>query len=175
MSWVMKAYEQENGTKVSRILTELLKDPVEQKVTNKHLIAEESASIYVDFFDHKMQIIQLIRKGLSYTVFNKIQDILPFSESDWASYLNLSTKTLQRHKDDSTAYLKPIHTEKVIELAEVAHEGEKVFDSTQQFYLWLNTPSFALGNLKPIELLKDSYGKEMVMAELNRIEQGIFS
>ncbi|MDO9038752.1 MAG: DUF2384 domain-containing protein [Lutibacter sp.] len=31
-----------------------------------------------------------------------------------------------------------------------------------------------MGNLKPIELLKDSYGKEMVMNELNRIDQGIF-
>ena len=49
-----------------------------------------------------------------------------------------------------------------------------MFDSTEQFYLWLNTPSYALGNLKPAELLKDSYGKELVMGELNRIEQGIF-
>jgi uncharacterized protein (DUF2384 family) len=31
-----------------------------------------------------------------------------------------------------------------------------------------------MGDLKPAELLKDSYGKEMVMAELNRIEHGIF-
>ncbi len=67
-----------------------------------------------------------------------------------------------------------IHTEKIIELAEVTNFGKKVFDSNEQFYLWLNTPSFALGNLKPAKLLKDSYGKELVMAELNRIEQGIF-
>jgi uncharacterized protein (DUF2384 family) len=28
--------------------------------------------------------------------------------------------------------------------------------------------------MQPIELLKNSYGKEMVMNELNRINQGIF-
>ena len=64
---------------------------------------------------------------------------------------------------------------KIIELAEVTNYGKEVFDSTEQFYLWLNTPSYALGNLKPTELLKDSYGKELVMGELNRIEQGIFA
>jgi uncharacterized protein (DUF2384 family) len=40
--------------------------------------------------------------------------------------------------------------------------------------LWLNTPNFALGKLKPIELLKDSYGKEMVIGELVRVNHGIF-
>jgi hypothetical protein len=32
---------------------------------------------------------------------------------------------------------------------------------------------YVLGKLKPIELLKDSYGKEMVISELNRINHGI--
>ena len=52
--------------------------------------------------------------------------------------------------------------------------GNTVFDTETQFYMWLKTPSFALGNLQPIELLRDSYGKEMVVNELNKIDQGIF-
>ena len=56
----------------------------------------------------------------------------------------------------------------------VTNFGKKVFDTKEQFYLWLTTPSYALGNLKPSELLKDSYGKELVMGELNRIDKGIF-
>ena len=52
--------------------------------------------------------------------------------------------------------------------------GKDVFDSEEQFYLWLNTPNFALGSLKPFELMKDSYGKEMVISELHKIDQGIF-
>jgi len=35
-------------------------------------------------------------------------------------------------------------------------------------------PNFALGNTRPIDLLKDSYGKEMVVAELTRVAHGIF-
>ena len=50
---------------------------------------------YSDFFENKMLIIRAIRKGLPYKLFNKIKDITPFSEDDWAEYLNLSKKTLQ--------------------------------------------------------------------------------
>lgn len=131
--------------------------------------------VYSDFFENKMLIIRAIRNGLPYTLFDKIKEVTPFSEDDWAEYLNVSKKTLQRHRNDADYHFKPIHTEKIIELAEVTNFGKDVFDSTEQFYLWLNTPSFALGNLRPAELLKDSYGKELVMAELNRIDQGIFA
>jgi len=130
---------------------------------------------YSEFFQDKMLIIHAIRKGLPYSLFSEIQKITPFSENDWAEFLNISVKTLQRHKKEEDYYFKPIHTEKIIELAEVTQFGKEVFDSADQFYSWLNTPSYALGNLKPAELLKDSYGKELVMGELNRIDHGIFA
>ena len=130
---------------------------------------------YTDFFENKMLIIKAIREGFPYNLFRVIKEVTPFSEDDWAEYLNLSKKTLQRHQNEANYVFKPIHTEKIIELAEVTNFGNEVFDSPEQFYLWLNTPSYALGSLKPAELLKDSYGKELVMAELNRIDQGIFA
>lgn len=130
---------------------------------------------YSEFFENKMLIIQAIRKGLPYKLFRKIKNITPFTEDDWSEYLNVSKKTLDRHSNEANYLFKPIHSEKIIELAEVTNFGNAVFDDTQQFYLWLNTPSYALGNLKPAELLKDSYGKDLVMAELNRIDQGIFA
>ncbi|HLT33162.1 MAG TPA: antitoxin Xre/MbcA/ParS toxin-binding domain-containing protein [Aquaticitalea sp.] len=130
---------------------------------------------YSDFFENKMLIVHAIREGLPFGLYSKIKELTPFTEDDWAEYLNLSKKTLQRHSNEEEFHFKPIHTEKIIELAEVTNYGNEVFDSTEQFYLWLNTPSLALGNFKPAELLKDSYGKDMVMAELNKIEHGIFA
>ena len=59
-------------------------------------------------------------------------------------------------------------------MAEVTNFGGEVFDNNDNFYTWLTTISIALGSMKPIELLKDSYGKEMVMEELNRIDHGVF-
>jgi len=93
---------------------------------------------------------------------------------DWALFLGISTKSLQRNKIKEDFIFKPLQSEKILELAEVTSLGNTVFDTETQFYMWLKTPSFALGNLEPIELLRDSYGKEMVVNELNKIDQGIF-
>lgn len=130
---------------------------------------------FVDFFHNKMLLIKAIRKGLPYKIFNQIKSFTPFTDADWAEYLDLSLKTLQRYRDDKDFSFKPIHTEKIFELAEVTNFGIEVFGSSEKFYSWLNTPSYVLSNHRPVELLRDSYGKEMVMAELNRIEHGIFA
>ena len=58
-------------------------------------------------------------------------------------------------------------------MAEVTKVGLDIFGDMEKLKLWLNTPNYALGQLKPIELLKDSYGKEMVISELTRISYGI--
>lgn len=130
---------------------------------------------FSDFLSDRMLIVHAIRTGIPYSLFKHIKTFTPFSDEDWADFLNISAKSLQRYKSEKNHIFKPIHSEKIIELAEVTDLGHRVFDSPGQFYQWLNTSSFALGNLKPFELLKDSYGKEMVMNELNRIDQGIFA
>jgi putative toxin-antitoxin system antitoxin component (TIGR02293 family) len=80
------------------------------------------------------------------------------SENDWANFLDLSTKSLQRYRASPKHYFKSIHSEKIIEIAEVTKVGLDVFGNVEKLKLWLNTPSYALGKLKPLELLKDSYG-----------------
>ena len=138
-------------------------------------ITPDNTFTYADFLNNKMLIIRSIREGIPYRLFAVIREFTPFSEEDWAQYLNISKKTLLRHKNDPSYLFKPIHTEKIIELAEVTHLGKSVFDTSDQFYLWLKTPCYALGQLKPAELLRDSYGKELVMNELHRIDHGIFA
>lgn len=129
---------------------------------------------YRDFLNNKLLIVHSIRNGISYSFYDKIKLLSPFSELDWANFLGVSTKTLQRYKNKKKHIFKPIHSEKIIELAEVTNYGNEVFDSKDQFYSWLRSPTIALGNMTPLELLNDSYGKEMVMEEMNRIDQGIF-
>ena len=129
---------------------------------------------FSDFFEDKMMVISAIRAGIPYTMFNVIQDNAPFTEDNWADFLDVSTKSLQRYKTSDAFHFKAIHSEKILEMAEVTNVGLDVFGSMDKLKLWLNTPSYALGNLKPIELIKDSYGKELVITELTRINYGIF-
>ena len=79
-----------------------------------------------------------------------------------------------RNKQKKDFVFDAIPSEKIIELAEVTALGNDVFDTEHQFHTWLYTPNFALGGLKPFDLLQDSYGKEMVMTELHKIDEGIF-
>jgi putative toxin-antitoxin system antitoxin component (TIGR02293 family) len=129
---------------------------------------------FSEFLTDKLLIVFLIRNGIPYSLFSQIQEITPFTLKDWAEYLDLSTKSLSRYQADDKTF-KSIYTEKIIELAEVTKKGLEVFGENQKFRLWLETPNFALGNLKPFDLLKDSYGKEMIMGELTRIEHGILA
>lgn len=128
---------------------------------------------YEIFLEDKMLIIAAIRAGIPYSLFDLIQNYTPFSEIDWANFLDISTKSLQRYKNSPDHHFKPIHSEKIIEMAEVTKVGLDVFGNSEKLKLWLDTPSYALGKLKPIELMKDSYGKEMVISELHRINHGI--
>lgn len=154
--------------KLDKEIASIIRPFLSSKTGNKNLLS------YSDFFADKMLIIKVIREGVPYSLFNLIQDFTPFSEADWAQFLDISTKSLQRYKQNEQ-HFKPIHSEKIIEMAEVTNAGLDVFGDVEKFRLWLDTPNFALGNLKPVELLKDSYGKEMVMGELVRINHGILA
>lgn len=129
---------------------------------------------FQDFLDKKLLVIHSIRIGISFDFFSKISKITPFTDEDWAEILNISSKSLQRYRAEKNFRFKPIHSEKIIEIAEVALLGNQVFDTSGHFQQWLNTSCYVLGSHKPIELLKDSYGKEMVLNELHRIDHGIF-
>lgn len=127
-----------------------------------------------DLFNDKLSLINLIRNGVSYKLFEKISKFTQFNELEWASILNISPKSMQRYKQSKKSF-KPIQSEKIIEMAEVTQLGLEVFGNKDNFHLWLDTPNFALGNYKPKELIKDSYGKELVITELNQINYGIFA
>ncbi len=139
---------------------------------DKKLISKKGKITYAEFLSDKMLMMLVIRQGVTYPLFNLIQNLTPLTEEDWAKYLDISTKSLQRYKQTSKSF-KPLQSEKIIEMAEVTNMGIDVFGEMGKFRLWLETPNFSLGNLKPMELLKDSYGKELVLGELTRINYGI--
>ena len=147
---------------------------VKNSSIDKKFLPTKKNITYSDFLSNKMLMIFIIRDGIPYSLFNLIVNYTPFTENDWSNFLDISTKSLQRYKQSSKSF-KPIQSEKIIEMTEVTNVGLDVFEDMGKFKLWLGTPNFALGNLKPIDLLKDSYGKEMVISELIRINYGILS
>jgi putative toxin-antitoxin system antitoxin component (TIGR02293 family) len=129
---------------------------------------------YDDFLSDKMLIIRAIRTGIPYSLFDLIRQDAPFSESEWADFLDISVKSLQTYRQALKSF-NSAQSEKIIQIAEVTKTGLEVFEDMDKFKLWLNTPSDSLGDLKPWELLKFSYGKEQLISELTRISEGTWA
>lgn len=166
----------ENGmTPLTDVITRPLKDSWARSI-GKFVTGERNRIIlsnHETFLNDKIDIIQAIENGLPYESFETIYEESPFTQNFWAETLGISTKSLNRYKQSNKKF-KPLQSEKIIELAEVLNIGKKVFDNDEDFKIWLNTPSIALGHNKPIDLIKNSYGKELVVTELTNIDQGIF-
>jgi putative toxin-antitoxin system antitoxin component (TIGR02293 family) len=160
--------------KIKRRLDREISSIIRRSRIDKRFLSLKKELTYSDFLSDKILIMFIIREGVPYSFFNLIRDYAPFSDNDWANFLNISAKSLQRYKQSSKSF-KPLQSEKIIEMAEVTNAGLDVFGDLEKFKLWLDTPNFSLGNLKPIDLLKDSYGKEMVISELTRINYGILA
>ncbi|HNR07677.1 MAG TPA: DUF2384 domain-containing protein [Saprospiraceae bacterium] len=126
-----------------------------------------------EILDDKRLVMLMIRHGLPYSFYTLIESLAPFNESDWAAYFGISTKSLQRYKKAGERF-KPLQSEKIMEMAEVIYLGLELFGSADKFNAWLNQSNLALGGEKPVDLLKDSYGKSLVTGELTRISHGIF-
>lgn len=126
-----------------------------------------------DFFTDTFAIMQVIKNGVSQELFSLIGAWVPFSEETWARLLGISTKSLQRYAKSKTTF-KKLQSEKIIEVAEVAYLGLDIFGDRQNFWYWLDTPTLGFGGRKPVELLEDSYGKELLLGTLIRMDHGIF-
>jgi putative toxin-antitoxin system antitoxin component (TIGR02293 family) len=135
---------------------------------------EKTDTSLLELLSNRLLMIKTIEEGIPFSIFAKILDLSPFPIQYWSDALDLSLKSLQRYSQTNRRF-DPIHSEKIIELAEVIEFGKNVFGDNQKLKLWLETPNFALGKLRPMDLLKYSYGKEMVLTELGRIENGILA
>lgn len=121
----------------------------------------------------KMDFFEVGNKGLTIKSVEHLAKNLSLSKQELAKILPVSLRTLQRHK---TGYVfNQIISEHILKLAEVFSKGIEVFGNKEKFINWLNYPILAFSNKKPFELLESSYGIEMVLDELIRIEYGVFS
>jgi putative toxin-antitoxin system antitoxin component (TIGR02293 family) len=132
------------------------------------------AVAFTDYLNDRLFMVEVIRKGITYSLFEEIQKLSSLTSQEWATILNLSTRSLQRYKEQDQLF-KPIQSEKIMELGEIFILGNEVFGDADKFKRWLETPSYAIGNVRPAELLADSFGQQLVTEELNRIQYGIFT
>lgn len=122
-----------------------------------------------------LKMIALVREGLSYDFFfNTILHTFSFSLAEWATFLHLSERTLQRYKTDQKDF-EPIQSDKILELTMLFRQGISLFGNKQKFEIWMDSVNIALGKIKPKDLLDTSYGIGLLKDEFTRIEHGILA
>lgn len=138
-------------------------------------ILEESAIAYGSVDDKDIfRLIDAIRLGINFTVFNSIAKQSSFSLHEWSGFLHLSERTMQRYQKEQKTF-DPLSSEKILEILLLSRLGVGVFGNTEKYNSWLETKNIVLGNRKPKEFLDNTFGIGLLKDELTRIEHGILA
>jgi len=113
------------------------------------------------------------REGLTMEDFNIIAESAPLPLSAWSKILNISERSLQRYQKTGHQFSLP-ESEKLIRVAQLFSKGKSIFGNPDKFFSWLKSPSAPLSGDTPLSLLDSSFGLELVLDELTRIDHGIF-
>jgi putative toxin-antitoxin system antitoxin component (TIGR02293 family) len=136
---------------------------------NKVTKLEDPGVIY----NRSVKIIPTV-KNFTYSEFKKIADKAPFTQSEWASILHVSERTLQRYAKNNGSFA-PINAERALQIGQVINEGKKTFGKTELFYNWLKGKPLMLEGPLSFESLTTAYGIQLVLTQLGRIQHGILA
>lgn len=116
------------------------------------------------------ELIDRIRIGVKKRDWKDLIKMIGATEKEFENILPASISSMQK----KSVYNRET-SERIYEVARLFGLGYDVFDSKDDFKKWLMTPSKALGDKKPFDLLDSSFGFEIVENEIYRIQHNVYS
>lgn len=138
------------------------------KSTPLTLKVKDAAAIY-----HSIKVLPLV-KDFTYNEFKKMVDKGPFTQSEWATMLHVSERTLQRYAKNNTVFAT-INAERALQIANIITEGKRTFGKTEIFYKWIKSNPYMLEGSLSFESLTTAFGIQMILTQLIRIQHGILA
>lgn len=120
------------------------------------------------------KLIKSTREGVDYDTFGNLADRFPLNITDWSRILNVSERTMQRYKREKKRF-DSIHSERLLLIMLLFKKGLEVFNSTDYFIKWLHSENISLGGVKPLNMLDNTFGVNLIKDELVRIEHGVLA
>ncbi|MCK5400759.1 MAG: DUF2384 domain-containing protein [Flavobacteriaceae bacterium] len=120
-----------------------------------------------------LDLIKITRKGLPKSVVITLINILGISMEQMSNLIHVSHRTIQRKSDSDL--LNVYSTEQVLEIAQVISKGIEVLGTLDAFTSWLHSEVRHLNYQKPINFLDTSFGTNLILNILGRIEYGVYS
>ena len=143
-------------------------------MANKFILNEPSIAYSTLDDSNVYSLINAIKKGINFSVFEKLTGKIPFSLKEWSQLLHLSERSMQRYKKEKGTF-GAVSSERIIEITMLNKYGIEVFGDQNKFNIWLSSTNIAIGNIKPKSLLDSSFGIQILKDELTRIEHGVLA
>lgn len=171
----MKKYKEYPVEELTSEVHEALLDYISEKPAMRVILGgKQKAGMHAVLSDYdELDMIRLSREGLKKDALFSLASYLGISMEQMATLLQTSHRNMLRK--DASDVLDSYKTEKAIELAAFAKRGIEVIGTQSGFKEWLQLPLMALGNKKPLDFLDTTFGIQLVLKILGRLEQGVFS
>jgi putative toxin-antitoxin system antitoxin component (TIGR02293 family) len=134
-------------------------------------LSQVFSSIDKDHEPDSMQVIDLIRNGVSGDSIIRLAELINIPKNDVYNLLNLKARTAQRQVSKNLDADKSGH---LVQITKILQRCVEVFEDLEKAKRWLKSPNYALGNQIPLNLLDTTEGIELVRDTLTRIEYGVF-
>lgn len=100
-----------------------------------------------------------------------IIEFFGFHQKDLADFMHVDASTITRWKKNRTE-IGVLRSKNILDIDEIIAKGVRIFGGENQFRNWLDADNYALGDVKPAEMLKDPYGVEKVDDALEALSWG---
>lgn len=120
----------------------------------------------------EMDLIQASREGLPKRTLTALAHKLDISMERLSGLLHISHRTLQRK--GPSEHLSVHVSEQILAIADVVRKGLELFGSDERFALWLHSDLQSLDFQKPLDFMDTSFGTQILLKILGRIEHGVF-
>lgn len=122
-------------------------------------------SVLEIFLTDPFTISKTIDAGLPAEFFDTALNYSALTKEEWATILDLSLKTIERYGLNKKNLPAPT-SEKIIQILEITSLALTAFATIENFRRWLDIPNKNLKKIKPINLLKNAYGQQLIIAQI---------
>jgi putative toxin-antitoxin system antitoxin component (TIGR02293 family) len=113
----------------------------------------------------------MVGAGLASEILQVIQNRLGLSNHELSELLMVSPRTIDRRKKEEVLPID--ESERSLRIARLTDLAADVLGGMETASEWFHKPNFALGNKKPIDLMKTEPGARLVERTLNGIRHGL--
>lgn len=118
------------------------------------------------------ELIGAVRRGLPYSVFERVQGTLGVSAQTLAGLIGVPVRTLNKRKHEGR--FSSEESDNLLRVVRVVSKTFDFFDEPEAARAWLETPERAFDGDTPLSLLDTETGAQEIFRLLGQLEHGVF-